>query len=70
MSLIGGLVGGMIGFTFFAKGQNGPDPFINLEKRYNESELNAQDFRFWNPATHKAAFALPAFATDLEKYFA
>tara|TARA_Y100001937_G_scaffold61180_4_gene83790 strand:+ start:5308 stop:6219 length:912 start_codon:yes stop_codon:yes gene_type:complete len=62
--------GGMIGFTFFAKGQNGPDPFINLEKRYNESELTAQDFRFWNPATHKAAFALPAFATDLEKYFA
>lgn len=62
--------GGMIGFTFFAKGQNAPDPFINLEKRYQESDLKSQDFRFWNPATHKAAFALPAFASELEKYLA
>ncbi|MCB1166013.1 MAG: polyamine aminopropyltransferase [Leptospiraceae bacterium] len=62
--------GGMIGFTFFGKGGAAVDPFTNLDERFQQSGLKEDDFRFWNPETHRAAFALPAFASHMKKYFA
>jgi spermidine synthase len=51
--------GGMIGFTFFSR-KHAHDELV--DKRFAESGIKAEEFRFWSVDFHKKAFTLPGAA--------